>query len=353
MFDGKISNVDNSVRLVLPSDNQGELDWQGRTGNSYYRVKAQINDLKDMASQLSIDSDINLKDFSELLMVSQDNISGRVVLSGQIKGEIDEPYSFTGGIGLKVRDFSILNLQAITFDSDITVKDGIFFGKTPRIDFYKGALYGEVKMDSDSWGVELHIDKLDIEGFAKHFPNLKGIKGTFSAGVACVSEWSDINTLQGGGYFRITDCDLRYAPVFRVAEEGISTLTKDFIMPIFKNVEGNFQLKDASIIIDNAICKSPTLSLGITGKCSFTGVADFTVGATILGGGFFKTARQIIFPYTIGVDLLANSVQVKISGRWPDLKHKAEVKTMNWLNDFFKMLKQISPNKYNLNNLWP
>jgi hypothetical protein len=104
--------------------------------------------------------------------------------------------------------------------------------------------------------------------------------------------------------------------------------------------------------VNNAICRGPTLNLGIRGKYDFSGASDFTVGATIASGGIVKTIRQFIFPFTIAVDLLANCIQVNISGNWPDLKQKTKIQPMAWFNDLLNLTKQISPSRYTLDKLW-
>ncbi len=354
LLKGSIGNIGADFQLkLLPSNNQGAIDLQASIDSSLLKLHVDISDLKDLFFTANVEGDVKLADLSGLIKADKDKIKGEALLTGNIKGELDKPSSFEGGLVVQVRDFSLFNLQPVSFDSNVSAKEALFKGDIPEVNFYKGSLCGVLQFDADRWGAGLYVDKLDMEELAKTYPKLQGIKGAFTGNIACVSSWVGLKGFEAGGYFNLVDCDIRLAPVFSDAEKSIESLAKDFIMPTFKDVEGNFTIRDAVINIENAFCSAKTLKLGIAGNYSFSSkMADFTVGANMLGGGVLTIARQIIFPVSIGVDLLANSIRVNVSGKWPDLKHKAVIQPMNWLNEFFNLVNRASPNKYTLDKLW-
>lgn len=348
---GEIANVNNTFRLKLLSENTASLDWHGNAGDSYINHHVDIHDLKDLAFDLKIEGDVQLSDFSELLEIDKDNVKGAIGLFGNIGGEIDEVSSFHGKLKIDVKDFSVLSLRPEAFAFNFDIKNGIFVGDIPATDFYGGNMHGTVELDYFRWGVELHVDKFDIEKFVQTSPKLKGMKGIFTGNIAAVSEWTNFNAVSGGGYFKITDCDLWNAPVFSNTEEGVESVTTDVDMPEISNIDGNYEIEKDGIGIENVSCKAKGMNLKIKGKYYFSKEADFTVGVRILGEGLFRTVRQILLPVTIGFDVVANCIQVKVNGRWPDLEEKTELQPIGILTAIFPS-GRASPKKYTLSKLW-
>jgi len=346
---GKLSGINTEFDLKLLPGNQGVLDWRNARGTSYLNLKADIPDLKNLIFNLSLDADVKLED---LLRPRKDNPAGEIKISGKVTGEAEKFNSYQGEIAANAIGLTWLGLKPLSFDVSMPIKDGLLNGDIPQLDFYKGFLSGTIRMDIERWGAELLLDKVYLEELSGAVPDLKDNKGIFSGNLAFLADWADFNALKGGGYFKLTSSDLRGFPLFSTAESGIKSIIAGFIMPVFYNVEGNFSLDKEKISVNNAVCHGPTLDLGISGKYYFSGATDFTFGATIAGGGIVNTVRRIIFPFTIAVDLLANSIQVRVSGKWPELKQRTAIQPMAWFNDFLKIVNQVSPARYTLDKLW-
>lgn len=352
-LEGRIGRLDNVLTFKFSEDNQASLDLRGKAGNSYFKLNANSNDFKSLVFDSNIDGSIDLSDIRSLSLKDKEGFKGKVVFSGSIKGELDKASSLNGKLNVDMEDLTIFDLKPQTLVLTADVIGGILEGRIEETDFFRGKLYGFVKFDFDRWGVELHIDKLKVEDFLEPDPKLSGITGIFSGNIACMGKYIDLNSVEGGGYIKLTECSLRKMSMFSSAEDGIKSIVKGFIMPNFKSIEGNFQIKEKNINVENALCSAPTLNLTINGTCSFSGMTDFTLGVMFLGENFLRTARQIFLPYTIGLDFLANCIKVKINGKWPDLKQKTKIEPIGWLKIFFAKEKAPKPGKYTLLELWP
>jgi hypothetical protein len=55
---------------------------------------------------------------------------------------------------------------------------------------------------------------------------------------------------------------------------------------------------------------------------------------------------------SIGFDLVANSIQINIKGKIPDLAQTTEVMPMNWLGAFYNLDYKADPSRYSLGALW-
>ncbi len=351
---GKTGEVDNTFHAKLVKDNQCTVDWEGKIKGSYLKLRADMPDLKNLVFGLTAQGDIHLSDISSLIGGTE-SFNGAMKVSGEIKGEVDKPNSLTGKAVIRVDDFSFLGSETTSFGLDMVAKDGLFTGTIPRTDFCSGNLRGSIKADMNKLGVELSLNQFDIKEFVKTKPELEGTKGIINANVAFITKWTDPSGAIGGGYIRAKDCDLKKLALFLSAEEGIKSITKnpDFQMPVFKSVEGNYEIKGRGVDLGNVSCKASGLSLVISGRFSFSGMVDFTAGAQFLGSHLFKTARQILLPETIGLDLITDGIVVKIEGQWPDLKQSTTVQPLRSLSSLIPSIGRGSPDRYTLKKLWP
>ena len=76
------------------------------------------------------------------------------------------------------------------------------------------------------------------------------------------------------------------------------------------------------------------------------------MGMTLLKTNALKTIRRILFPYSIGADMLASSMRINISGKLPNYKKKVDVQPLQWVFEFFQFTAKADPNRYNLEQLW-
>lgn len=350
---GTIAGIKNRIYLKLISDNEGDVDWQAGMKDSYVRARAHSGDLKNLAFDLTAEGDLRLEDLSALGGSPGKKAGGRISFSGRMKGEADKLRSFHGGANIKAKDVSLMNLRPTSFDCVADIKDGTCVATIPKTEFYKGTLYGILQSNLKKWGIELFIDKLDMEELFKTDPELKGVKGIFTGNAACVGRWGEAGSARGGLYFALTDCVLKDVLLVKEVEEGVRNVTTTFSMPDFKEMGGNIEIRGGDLSTENMFCKSIALTLGVSGKFSFRGATDFTVGVKFQKAGLLKTARQILLPVTIGIDLLANCIQVRIYGNWPkEFKHSAQIQPVSGLVTFFSTLGAADPNKYRLKNLW-
>lgn len=350
---GKTGEVDNTFHAKLVKDNECVVDWEGRLRDSYLKLHADMPDLKDLVFSLAAQGEIQLSDIGSLVG-GIESFKGKMKISGDIKGEADKPGSLNGKAVIKVEGFAFLESAATSFELDMIAKDGLFAGTLPQTDFCGGNFHGEMKADADKLGVELNINKFDISEFVRS-KKLEGMKGIINTNVAFITNWIDPSGAVGGGYIKATDCDLKKIPLFLSAEEGIGSVTKnaDFQMPVFAKIEGNYEIKDRGVNFGNVSCGASGLSLAISGRFLFSGMVDFTAGVQFLGSHLFKTARQILLPETIGLDLITDGIVVKIEGKWPNLKQRSTVQPLRSLSSLIPSIGHGSPHKYTLKELWP
>lgn len=349
---GKIADVENTFLLKILPDNKGILKWHSEVASSLLDIRADITDLKSHAFNLSAEGSLRLADLSELLMVNKSTLDGQVTLKGALSGELDKPQSLQGRFDLKAKGFSCFGLSTQDFTATLKAKNGFFHTKIPPVGFYKGSLSAEAQFDASRWGIELNAQNLDLKELGLTSSQYKNIKGTFWGNIAGVAEWKDFNSICGGGYIKLLRCDLRNTPIFTETEKGIASVKKDFTMPAFDLLTGNFEIQDKAIEVENAICRAHALDLGIRGKYDFSGNLNMTIAATVLGGDALKTIRQILLPQTIGFDMLANSICVNVNGRWPSLQNKTGVQPIGWVNEFSRLFAPIKQDKFKLKQIW-
>lgn len=339
---GKISgNIDTALHMKLISDAEGELDWQAKLGDSVVNAHAVISNLRNMAFDLKSDGILRLKD-----------LPGTINFSGRLKGEMDDFNSLDGAASFAVKDLSILDFKPLSLVFNLNVDDGLLSGEIPKTPFCKGALSGTIKVNLKKWGAELYADKIDLAELTATNPKIAGTKGILSANASCIGKWGTAETINGGAYVYVSDCRLYQTPVFSKVEEGIKSVTQTFKMPSFKDIEGNICVKDGAVGVEKIIGRAPPLTITMAGKVLFSGSTDLTVGVQFQKQGFLRLARQILIPPTIGIDLIANCIQVKIEGDWSDLKQQTQLQPVASLSTFSPFKEKIDPNKYQLEDLW-
>ncbi|MFA6430812.1 MAG: AsmA family protein [Candidatus Margulisiibacteriota bacterium] len=332
---------------------------------SSLEVGIKLSDIKRQKGSLSISGKLGIKDIFaffgkeskiSLPIISAEvlpqEISGHIEVAGSLNGEVKKKAAWNGNLSLGFRDLSIKNIPRSDFNLDLNLQAGIFSAIIPNLELYNGSVSGELKMDIEKWGVGVKLRGLDMSLFGKTDPRLKGMKGTLDVNFAGMASWKDIRSIVGGGYCKIADASLRSAVIVKVIEEGINTLNKGFKMPDFKSLEGTFSLGGRQITLDDAYAKAPNMDLRIMGVGAFSGQTDFNVGIKFSRFGFVKTVRQVMFPFTIGFDMLVNAIHLKVSGNWPDLKQSTEINTIKWMDVFFNPKVKFEPDKYSLEKIW-
>ena len=135
-------------------------------------------------------------------------------------------------------------------------------------------------------------------------------------------------------------------------EEMTEAMKSEIDLPEIKKLEGNFTLDKNGIEILDVFCKDKSMRLQIAGRLGFDRTIDITVGFSFTKNYIFRTARQILLPVTIGLDLAANSFELKIQGTIDNPETHVQVQPLNWLNAILPTASRANPNKYSLEKLW-
>jgi hypothetical protein len=346
---GNLGESDDTLFVKLLTDNKCALDWESKKKESHLKLHADISDLNNLVFKITAQGDMRFCDMNRLI-AGAETVKGSMKVKAEVKGEADKWESLDGKAVIEVNDFSFLETKAVSFEFDLDVKKGLFIGKIPRTRFCGGTFDGEVKATMHKLGVELDIDRIDIGEFMQPASRFKGTKGIISGNIVFITHWTDPTDAVGGGYINAADCDFRSLPLFLSAREGMGSATKnaDFKMPVFKKIEGNYQIKDRGLDLEGISCDAAGLNLIISGGCKFAGDVDFTIDARFLGTGMFRTARQVILPETIALDLVADSIVVEVRGRWSELKQDTTIKPIRSIFTLLPTEGSASPGKYTL-----
>lgn len=362
---GSIGKDQNDFVLKLLTENQAAVSWKISGEVAALDFDASVSDIKNMVFTTTLKGLVDLGKVpgsykmqmkgSQLLMEAGPvgkELFGRLGLSGNLSGRLDDINSWYGQLGFKFTNLKVLNLPPASFLMGIRVKDGLFEAGIPELPYYKGVLSGAVKVNNERWGVGILIDKCDIAELGETSRDLGGMKGILTMRVACAGDFKDLGEIRGGGYVKVINCDLREAPIFEAATEGIKSVTHGFIMPDFKRVESNFKIADSKVNFQNAYCEAEGLDLIIDGDQYFSGKSDFTIGVRFFKKGFLNTMRIIFVPISLGIDAVADAIKVKVSGVWPDLDQSASIEPMAWFNRLFGPEIKYDPELYTLPKVW-
>lgn len=363
---GKIGAEEDVFHLKLLSDNAAQATYFSSDEASYIKINADVSDIKklrcsgnvsgrlDLASlpgRIFIDAD--KQHFTVSFEAARSDLKGSLDFSGRLKGELDKPDTLSGKLGLKFKDFSVMGLEPLSFLLGMKVEQGEFASGIPTMELYQGKLSGALVLDAKGWGIELNIEDMDLEKFAKVDPELKGLKGLLTGKIAVVGNWEAKDSIWGGGSFSLTDAELKSVPIFSLAQQGVGSVVKGFEMPDFKEVKGNFSIAKEVVTFSHTLAKSPDMELRGSGTVDFSSRANFTMGVKFLQQRELKTAMFIVFPLQmLGFDLLTKAVKVEIKGVMPDLKQTTSVQPLGWLTDAYKDQSSFDPDQYTLDNLW-
>ncbi|MFA5840517.1 MAG: AsmA-like C-terminal region-containing protein [Candidatus Margulisiibacteriota bacterium] len=363
---GKIGDSANKFHLKLLSNNVAQVDWLASSEASFLLVDANLLDIKKLlfSGRISGQADLSLlpgrfaiigdgRHLTVSVEASKRDLKGQMGFSGNLQGKLDKPETLFGKLGLKFDNFSILGLDPLSFLLGIKIEKGVFSSGIPPMHLYQGTLSGAVVLDSKHWGVELNIEDMDLAKFTRVNPQLAGLTGLFTGKIAGVGRWGKMSSIRGGGSFKLTNADLKKMSIFSSAQQGVGTLIKDFKMPDFKEVTGNFEISNQLVSISNAQAKAPNLELRGSGSIDFSRQLNFILGVKFIQQHDLKTAFYIIFPLqTLGFDLLSKTIKVEIKGVMPDLKQITTLQPLAWLTDAFSPQSSFDPDQYTLDKLW-
>jgi len=352
---GKYGDAYGILGVRLLSENTAEAELKGKTKGAAFEIHASVPDIKKLLADIRMKAVISLPASGETLQASlqigEYDVKVRVDFSCSFRGYLKDVSTLNGDADVKVAYLSGLSPDVGRVNFKMKVVDGIFEGSFPRTPFYGGAIYGQARTDIKKWGVELHVDDFDLSDFSRISPKYKNLKGNFDGSLVCVADWDDPGTARGGGYVDLEKANLRNVPIFSNTEAGVASLEAGFEMPEIESINGNFEISDKKITLQNMLCKAYRLSLYLAGYIEFNGDTFVTAGIRFIAG-FWKTVRQVLLPVTIPFDIAASSVKISITGKWPDLNQSTSIQDLRWVNEFFNAEVKPDPKKYKLDDLW-
>lgn len=352
---GKYGDAYGILGVRLLSENTAEAELKGKTKGAAFEMHASVPDIKKLLAEIRMSAVISLPASGETiqasLQIGEYDVKVRVDFSCGFRGYLKDVSTLNGDADVKVAYLSGLSPDVGYVNFKMKVVDGIFEGSFPRTPFYGGAIYGQARTDIKKWGVELHVDDFDLSDFSRISPKYKNLKGNFDGNLVCVADWDDPGTARGGGYVDLEKANLRNVPIFSNTEAGIASLEAGFEMPEIESINGNFEISDKKITLENMLCKAYRLSLYLAGYIDFNGNTFVTAGIRFIAG-FWKTVRQVLLPVTIPFDIAASSVKISITGKWPDLNQSTSIQDLRWVNEFFNAEVRPDPKKYKLDDLW-
>lgn len=363
---GKLGETDNTFYLELLSENSAKINWLSTSEAVFFKIDSNIPDIKDLLFSGNFSGWINLDSLPGKILIDdgdnhltvsieagENDLKGRIDFSGALQGELDKPDTFSGKLGLKFKDFSVLGLEPLSFLLGIKVEEGVFSSGIPPMNLYQGKLSGALALDSKRWGIALNVEDMDLEKFNRVHSQLNGLKGLLTGKIAVIGHWGENSSIQGGGNFSLVNADLKNAPIFSAAQQGVDTMVKGFQMPDFKKVKGDFEIKKEVITFKNTQATAPGMELHGSGTMDFSMQTNFTMGIKFSENRDIKTALFIFFPIeTLGFDFLTKAIKVDINGTAPDLKQTTTVQPLGWLTSMFNQSSSLNTDQYTLEKLW-
>jgi hypothetical protein len=364
---GEAFGANHLLRIKEFPGERAELNWKMKTELSSLEIFGRLVDFKKLNFSANLDGNLDLGEWPEgfglhlgkpalvSVEVSAKKLQGKVELDGKLEGMAGYPESWAGGVKIKLQDFSAFGIEPQNFLLNLSSQKGVFQTEIPTTSLFNGGtgtISGVLRLSVKKWGAELDAKEIDLASLEKANPKLKGLKGKFSGKAVLAGEWGNKDAIIGGGYIDLKNSDLKNAPIVKDLEAEIGELQKGFTMPNFTKIEGNFDVKKSQVLFENVYCKAADLDIRVSGRCGFDGAVEATAGVRMFGGNKVKTLRQIVLPVTIGIDWMANSIQIKISGVLPNLSQSTSVMPMNWLKEFFKINYRADPDRYSLDALW-
>lgn len=366
---GKVGSFDSDMSLNPAKDNQSIFNFDMTSGKSFLKLQGGFSDFKNLIFNLGVSGDLDLAlllpqpkkksrnikfnkadNFDHSLKL-QSGYKDNIKLTANLNGEIDEFDTLSGNLLITSDGLNLLGVDTGPLTINGNVGKGIIILGSKDIPFYKGSLNLNFKANENYYGLQLNFNSVDVEDLFAERGQLSGLKGKLNGNISFCRNLRKLKDFKGGGYLRVLNCDLRDASLFKTAEEGIGTIKKDFKMPNFKKIEGNFSFDNNLIKLENFSFKSDTVNLTVKGNLFFSGELDLDLGVKLYGQDFLRTVRQIFIPYTIGFDVLTDSVYVKVQGKWPDFKQKTKVQPMRWLDSFLNPDSVIKSDRYLVENI--
>lgn len=363
---GKLGETNNTFYLELLSENSAKINWFSTSEAVFFKIDSNISDIKNLLFSGNLSGWINLDSLPGKILIDdadnhltvsveagENDLKGRIDFSGALQGELDKPDTLSGKLGLKFKDFSVLGLEPLSFLLGMKVEEGVFSSGIPPMDLYQGKLSGALALDSKRWGIALNVEDMDLEKFNRVNSQLDGLKGLLTGKIAVIGHWGENSSIQGGGNFSLVNADLKNAPIFSAAQQGVDSMVKGFQMPDFKKVKGNFEVANEIVNFKNAQATAPGLDLRGYGTIDFSMQTNFTMGVKFTQNRDVRTSLFIFFPLeTLGFDFLSKAIKVNIKGTAPDLVQTTSIQPLGWLTNTYGTQSSFDPNQYTLEKLW-
>ncbi|MFA5094742.1 MAG: hypothetical protein WC512_05810 [Candidatus Omnitrophota bacterium] len=350
-MEGDICGLRNAIDMQFPGPGKAKAQLRVLTSGSALIVDADTGSLDNLEFRFKVSGGAEISEIGPVFGISKDDMSGKITASGELTGELDRAETFNGSLGLELNDFSVLGIKPKDCSFSSKIENGLFDGSIPQFDLYGGTAEAQVRLDPGKWGFELDLDKCDLEEASHDSPHLAGIKGVVSANLACIGRWDRSEPASGGGYLNVSNCSFKSAPIFKAAEQGIGSVVGGFSMPDFKQIKTVLKIANRKVSIQGD-CSAPLMRLEISGTYDINGSVEMTAGANVSQMNPIRTARQIILPVTISLDMVRDGIVVQITGKWPDLKQQTVIKPLRGFGELFGFMNSLSLKRYKLDELW-
>jgi len=367
LLHGEIGEMKSDYKIEFVTNNHAVLEWNDKVLGSSLAINADIYDIENYAFTANVNGSFQVPDLlliaksiniinSEAVNEEVENhlVTGVINVQGSIKKDAEGTYVISDDAFVNVTDLSFFRLDPVSFNFKMHLRDGVFEGVIPKTKFFNGSLNGAVKVSLQKWGIELGINKFDIAEFVDPYPELKGTKGFLSFNIACAGKSNDnFRSLNGGGYFMLSNTHLWEAPVFKQAADGIKNVKTNIKIPDFKKFCGNYALSADGIKVDNVLCEISKFLFNIKGSLSWGGDVDCTVGVILSKSGVLRAIRQILLLPTVIFDVIADSISIHVYNNISDIKYNVAIQPNGIYYAVFPTSSpEVYPDKYDFDELY-
>jgi len=183
LLNGTWAQIKNNFKLSIVSGNRAMLDWDGKSGGTWFRVHGVSNDFDSMLFDINAEGKVKIEDF-----LKKYSLTGMVSFLGNLKGVVGKISSLSGNVSLQIRDCSRGNFTIPSMECNVRVAKGLAEIHVPHSQVYGGTITGMCVVDLNNLysfnGIDAVIKNVDLEKLSVVSGYLKGISGILSGRIA-------------------------------------------------------------------------------------------------------------------------------------------------------------------------
>ncbi|MFH1283370.1 MAG: hypothetical protein ABII27_06875 [bacterium] len=353
---GTISNFNADIKSTINNNKDGIFKLICKKSDSYINLGMQFKNLEELEMTSNLLCKLNMEDLKDIFKnaVFLKKVDGDISILGLIDGSLKFPSSLGGEINIEISEFSYDKSAPQSINIQLNGAEGVFRGTIPETSFFSGSLRGLLQADFNKWGIELHLNKVDLEAISKGYNGLNGLSGMLNSDIAAVAPWADCKKITGKGYVFVNKSYVGKYKLFNEIEDLVNEIIPDKGLSEFDTIELNFSVGDKKLTIENSLFSSKLINMSIMGDITFEKKVNLIAGIQIFTGAVAGALRKFLgalIPFADTFDFRLNVMQIEITGTMPKLKKRAQKKPLKWLTEFFKIQK-IKQNKLSLKELW-